>query len=130
VQHWPTWYNDPFADKGSDNRQFGISGEDFLAVPYCIARFCVNTGGLPASIIVEPPWKKMYSDGRVGTLPFKEHDEASSPLATANGATMEEPLVAPDTVRPRTQASESPPLVPVADAATQPAYGRYQPLNP
>ncbi len=65
VTHWPLWYQDPFEDKGSEDGQFRLTEEDGIALPYGLARFILNTMGLPVSIGVQPPWKLMCSDGRL-----------------------------------------------------------------
>jgi hypothetical protein len=63
VTHWPLWWEDPFVDKGSEDGVFAWTGEDYLAFPYGLGRFLVNTMGFPISAVVQPPWTVMGSDG-------------------------------------------------------------------
>ena len=76
--HWPLYLEDPFVYKGtgrSDGDPDGIAAGgrnkyhwgwvDVFALGYSPARMLLNTGGLPASLIVEHPFKEMESDGAV-----------------------------------------------------------------
>lgn len=75
VAHGPLWFEDPFVDKGSgrtplDERntgrnEYALSWEDYVAMPYCLARHTLNWLGWPASAVVTPPWTEMESDGRL-----------------------------------------------------------------
>lgn len=64
VVHWPLWFEDPFVDRGAtySNR---LGWEDWAAAPYCYGRFLVNGVGLPVSMVMQPPWMLMESDGRL-----------------------------------------------------------------
>ncbi len=68
VTHWPTYFEDPFVDKG-DGREglnkYRLGWEDYVALPYCYARFTLNWLMFPASAVVTPPWTLMESDGRI-----------------------------------------------------------------
>ena len=55
VTHFPYWYEDPFVVNGDGNDSYGWTGTDWLAMVYCPCRFVVNTVGIPASMIKEPP---------------------------------------------------------------------------
>ncbi|HEY3243516.1 MAG TPA: hypothetical protein VGM03_09210, partial [Phycisphaerae bacterium] len=80
VTHWPLWYEDPFEDKGSEDGEFKWTAEDAIAFPYGLARFILNTIGLPASMVVEPPWTVMCSDGRLSRqLLGYDHDAERCP---------------------------------------------------
>ena len=63
VTHWPLWFEDPFEDQGSENGRFAVTWEDYVAWPYTMGRWLVNFLALPASIVVEPPFIIMSSDG-------------------------------------------------------------------
>lgn len=75
VVHWPTWFEDPFEDKGSDDGRFAWTAEDYLAMPYSFARLLLNTIGWPASAVVTPPGTPMVSDGKLSRQVLgKDHD--------------------------------------------------------
>lgn len=82
VSHWPLWYEDPFEDKGDEDGQFALTWVDYLAMPYSYARSHLNTIGLPVSIVVQPPWTPMVSDGQVG--PGPNHDATPGTSADPN----------------------------------------------
>lgn len=65
VAHAPLYFEDPFEDKGAGRREYRIGWEDYLAMPYCYARYTANWLMLPVSAIVTPPWTLMHSDGYV-----------------------------------------------------------------
>jgi hypothetical protein len=79
VPHWPLWFEDPFEDKGDEDGQFAWTWVDYLAMPYSYARSHLNTMGLPASIVVQPPWTPMVSDGQVGPGPNHDATPGKSP---------------------------------------------------
>ncbi len=75
VVHWPTWFEDPFEDKGSDDGKFAWTAEDYLAIPYSFARLLLNTIGWPVSAVVTPPGTPMASDGKLSQqILGKDHD--------------------------------------------------------
>jgi hypothetical protein len=80
VTHWPLWYEDPFEDKGSEDGEFKWTAEEAVAFPYGLARFILNTMGLPVSMVVLPPWTVMCSEGRLSrqALGF-DHDAERCP---------------------------------------------------
>ena len=63
VGHFPLWWEDPFEDRGSDDGQFAWTWEDYVGMPYGLARFILNTMGVWASAAVQPPVPLMGSDG-------------------------------------------------------------------
>ncbi len=63
VSHFPLWFEDPFEDRGSDDDQFAVTGEDYLAMPYGLTRFFLNGVGVPISAVVQAPVPLMGSDG-------------------------------------------------------------------
>lgn len=68
VTHWPLYFEDPFEDKGAGRRdpnKYYIGWEDYVALPYCFARYTLNWIAVPASMIVQPPWSVMESDGEL-----------------------------------------------------------------
>jgi len=64
--HAPLWLEDPFEMAGSDDGQFAVTGEEFLYFPYGMGRFVVNVLLLPVSIVLEPAYTVMCSDGVEG----------------------------------------------------------------
>ncbi len=86
VDHWPLYFEDPFVDKGdgrtdeTDPHNVYRNGwEDWVAFPYCPARFIGNTLLLPVSAVVTPPWTVMESDGKVSRQ-FLGYDHDAAPL--------------------------------------------------
>ncbi|HRS29559.1 MAG TPA: hypothetical protein P5255_14990 [Phycisphaerae bacterium] len=72
VTHWPTWFEDPFVDKGAGRTDctnprnvYRMGWEDFVATPYSLGRHIVNWMFLPASAVVTPPCTVMASDGKL-----------------------------------------------------------------
>jgi len=65
VTHWPLWWEDPFEDKGSEDGQFAWTYEDYVAMPYGLARFLLNTMAFPVSATVTPSFTVMASDGQL-----------------------------------------------------------------
>ncbi len=63
VSHWPLWWEDPFVDKGSEDDRFAWTEEDYIAMPYGLGRFILNTMAWPVSVAMTPPWVIMGSDG-------------------------------------------------------------------
>ncbi len=64
VTHGPLYMEDPFEDKGTTYR-YRLGWEDWVAVPYCYARFTLNYLMLPVSAVVTPPCTVMESDGEL-----------------------------------------------------------------
>jgi hypothetical protein len=65
VIHWPTWFEDPYEENGSNDGKFAWTGEDYWHMVYWRARFLVELVVWPISAIVEPPWRVMASDGNL-----------------------------------------------------------------
>lgn len=72
VYHYPLYFEDPFVDKGHGRTDethphdvYRGGWEDYVALPYCPARFVGNVLLFPASVVVTPPWTIMESDGRL-----------------------------------------------------------------
>jgi hypothetical protein len=68
VLHGPLYMEDPFADKGTGREglnKYYVGWEDYVAMPYCFARYTLNWLLSPASMVVTPPWTKMESDGEI-----------------------------------------------------------------
>lgn len=93
VTHWPLYFEDPFVDKGhgrtDETHPFDVhrlGWEDYLALPYCLARHTANWLLLPASAVVTPPWTLMESDGRLSRqLLGYDHDATRASEATSEG---------------------------------------------
>ena len=72
VDHLPLYFEDPFEDKGAGRTDetdphnvYRGGWEDYVALPYCFARFTGNWLMFPVSAIVTTPWTIMESDGRL-----------------------------------------------------------------
>lgn len=86
VQHYPLYFEDPFEDKGngrtdetSPGNVYHAGWEDYVALPYGLARFTLNWLLLPGSAVVTPPWTVMESDGYVSRqLLGYDHDAIPS----------------------------------------------------
>ncbi|NLX14999.1 MAG: hypothetical protein GXY44_15300 [Phycisphaerales bacterium] len=65
VPHYPLWWEDPFDDQGDNNETFAITWQDYVAMPYVLGRFLLNTMAWPVSAVVTPPGTIMVSDGYV-----------------------------------------------------------------
>lgn len=85
VVHWPLYFEDPFEDKGHGRTDeshphdvYRGGWEDYVALPYCYARFTANWLLLPVSAILTPPCTLMESDGRLSRqLLGYDHDAAA-----------------------------------------------------
>lgn len=87
VIHWPLYFEDPFEDKGHGRTDethphdvYRGGWEDYVALPYCYARFTANWLMLPVSAIVTPPWTPMASDGKLSKQ-LLGYDHDAAPLA-------------------------------------------------
>ena len=80
--HWPLYFEDPFADKGSGREglnKYRMGWEDWVALPYGYSRFTLNWMFLPVSAVVTPPWTLMESDGKLSPqLLGYDHDATKS----------------------------------------------------
>ena len=93
VTHWPLYFEDPFVDKGhgrtDETHPFDVhrlGWEDYVALPYCLARHTANWLLLPASAVVTPPWTLMESDGRLSRqLLGYDHDATRASEAALEG---------------------------------------------
>lgn len=87
VEHWPTYFEDPFVDKGAGRDEpnvYHLGWEDYVALGYNYPRFTLNWLMLPISAIVTPPWTIMVSDGRVSRQALGyDHDAARASEETA-----------------------------------------------
>ena len=84
VAHWPLWFEDPFEDKGSEDGQFAWTYEDYVAFPYGLGRFLLNTMGFPVSVVVTPVWTVMGSDGVLSRQALGyDHDATPHPGGVA-----------------------------------------------
>jgi hypothetical protein len=91
VAHYPLWWEDPFEDQGDNDNTFAWTWQDYVAMPYGLGRYLLNTMLWPVSAVVTPPGTSMVSDG---ILPpqhpglFKSHPHDArrgiSPNPTAN----------------------------------------------
>jgi hypothetical protein len=101
VQHWPLYTQDPFEDKGTDRpdgpNKYYIGWEDYVALPYGFARFTLNWIALPVSLVVQPPWTIMESDGELSKQCLgydhdpTEADGQTAPLAPASASSTTAP---------------------------------------
>lgn len=80
VTHWPLYFEDPFEDKGSGHDGYYVGWEDYVAMPYGLARFTANWLLLPVSAVVTPPWTLMESDGVLSRQALGyDHDAQRAP---------------------------------------------------
>lgn len=96
VTHWSLYTEDPFEDKGTDRRdgpnKYFIGWEDYVAMPYGLARHTLNVMAFPVSMVVQPPWTLMESDGELSQQALGyDHDateagEPASPPAASQAA--------------------------------------------
>jgi hypothetical protein len=121
VQHGPLYFEDEMENVGAVNSNCpaGYTWLDFVSIPYCDARWMLNTIALPASMVVNPPWQTMASDGVPGKRP---------PLGLPfDAAACPKPIPTPfDLKSPERQASEltqltGGPVPSTPTPATQPA---------
>lgn len=99
VVHGPLYLEDPFEDQGSGRAPlpgpdpqpapesqsrniYRWGWEDYVAMPYGLARFTMNWLLLPASLVVTPPWTEMESDGRLSRQ-LLNYDHDATPLKRA-----------------------------------------------
>lgn len=104
VTHWPIWLEDPFVMKSHgrpEPQRYYIGWEDYVALPYGYARFTANWLLLPVSMVVQPPWLLMESDGELSEQLLGYDHDAIAAAADAE----EEPHAPPAEVLPH---SESP----------------------
>ncbi len=87
IAHWPLYFEDPFEDKGDGRTDethardvHRLGWEDYMAFPYCFARFTANWLMLPVSALVTPPWTVMESDGHLSRQ-LLGYDHDAVPLA-------------------------------------------------
>ncbi len=66
VTHGPSYWPDPYEDRGSDDGQFRWTGEDYWAAYYGIGYNLINTVLLPIRAVVTRPSTVMVSDGVAG----------------------------------------------------------------
>lgn len=71
VAHGPLYFEDEMENVGAINSNCpsGWTWVDFASIPYSDARWMLNTIALPVSMIANPPWQKMVSDGEPGKRP-------------------------------------------------------------
>jgi hypothetical protein len=63
VTHLPLWFEDPLEEIETDNMDVAYAGADFGRMLCSWSRFAGNLVLLPVSIVVNPPWQVMASDG-------------------------------------------------------------------
>ncbi len=87
VPHYPLYFEDPFVDQGhgrTGSNVYHVGWEDYLAMPYSVARYHLNYLMLPVSFFVTPPCYQMESDGLLSRqLLGYDHDAEKA----AKGAT-------------------------------------------
>ncbi len=82
VVHGPLCFEDPFEDKGAGRPDHRWGWEDYVALAYCPARFVLNLGAMPVSMVVTPPWTPMESDGQLSRQ-LLGYDHDAIPAAQA-----------------------------------------------
>ena len=106
VTHWPIWWENHVAERGSHDGRTATTWEDLAAAFYCPLRFAANTGALPLSMVVNPPGSIMVSDGRPGKRPLWQRLDAAA--ATGPGPDTFVPVAA----RPSQPPSAEPVVLP------------------
>jgi hypothetical protein len=64
VTHGPLYFEDGLGEASEDDGQFAWTGADYLNIFTWRARFLLNLGLFPISVVDTPPWCTMSSDGR------------------------------------------------------------------
>lgn len=64
VKHFPLYFETPLEDVSDKDDSFAWTQEDSVHLIYGPCRFLVNTVLYPVSVLVNPPWQSMESDGR------------------------------------------------------------------
>jgi len=118
VSHWPLYFEDPFEDKGDGRTDqtnprdvHRLGWEDYVALPYCFARFTANWLLLPVSALVTPPWTVMESDGHLSRQ-LLGYDHDAVPLVPWPGWHV--PPVEPGAPQPAPAETEPPTTQPAA----------------
>jgi len=106
VTHWPIWFENAAAERGSTDGRVAVTWEDLNAAVYCPIRYYVNMAALPLSAIVDPPGTIMVSDGLPGKRPFWQRLDAKR--GSAPGPDTFVPVAA----RPSTPPSTTPVVLP------------------
>jgi hypothetical protein len=70
VSHGPLYFEDGYGEASDDDDVFAWSGDDWLHGMVWRARFLVNTALFPISVVVTPPCRLTYSDGRPSRCVF------------------------------------------------------------
>lgn len=65
VLHVPLYFEDAFEDRGSEDGEFKWTLEDYLWTVEWPARYMLNASLFPVSVVVQPPWQIMASDGHL-----------------------------------------------------------------
>lgn len=80
VNHAPLYFEDPFesVNRSTTGCPEGWTWLDFAAIPYSDGRWLLNQVALPVSMVVNPPWQRMCSDG-VPSRPLPDGKVDASP---------------------------------------------------
>lgn len=107
VTHWPLYFEDPFEDKGHGRTDethpgdvYRLGWEDYLAMPYGLARFTANWLMLPVSAVVTPPWTLMESDGKLSRQLLGYDHDATRARADRGPVDSAEPVAEPEEPAP------------------------------
>ena len=65
VTHYPLYFEDPSEVRMADSSEVAWSGRDYAYILVGPCRFLLNVGLAPVSMVIEPPWREMASDGEV-----------------------------------------------------------------
>lgn len=118
VEHLPLYFEDPFEDKGhgrtdatDPHNVYRLGWEDWVAMPYGLARFTANWLLLPVSAVVTPPWTVMESDGFLSRQLLGYDHDAIPAGRESHAVPVNEPPPPPaiETVPPEPPAQEPPP---------------------
>jgi hypothetical protein len=100
VPHYPLYWEDPFTDQGDNNQQFAWTWQDYLDMPYSTGRFLLNTMGWPVSVVQNPPFSRMVSDGQVQR---EIHPHDARPGESPDPAADRQDFNFPDTKPPQSE---------------------------
>jgi hypothetical protein len=87
VTHWPLYMEDPFVDKGAGREgadKYRLGWEDIVAGLYVYPRHTLNWMALPVSMVVQPPWTVMESDGVLSRQALGEDHDATELAGTSS----------------------------------------------
>jgi hypothetical protein len=74
--YWECPFEEPTSECSKCANRFAWSAEDYISFVYSPGRFLANTVLYPLSIVIDPPWITMESDGVPGRRRLREMHDA------------------------------------------------------